>query len=86
MKTGHYKSWLTEAGFKLKLQYPKPTPGKYELLIQVPEWLQGDIDNRVKAVSDLLVAHQLVKDDRHAWRVIVERAKIDECNVQLKEV
>jgi len=86
VKTGHYKSWLTDAGLKLKLQYPKPVPGKYELLIQVPEWLFGDIDNRIKAVSDLLVEHRLVKDDRHAWRVTIERAKIDECNVQLKEV
>ena len=83
VKTGHYKAWLTEAGLKLKLQHPMPVHGRYSLLIRIPQGLQGDIDNRIKAVSDLLVAHAIVIDDRHAWRITVERAAVTECEVEV---
>jgi len=83
VKTGHYKAWLQEAGLKLKLQRPMPIAGRYQLTIRIPQKLLGDIDNRIKAVSDLLVQHALVEDDRHAWKVTVERAPVVECEVEL---
>lgn len=83
VKTGHYKAWLMEAGIKLKIQRPIPVLGRYTLLIRIPQSLQGDIDNRIKAVSDLLVTHEVVEDDRYAWRVTVERAAVQECEVEL---
>ena len=83
VKTGQYKAWLMEAGLKLKLQRPIPVLGRYTLLIRIPQSLQGDIDNRIKAVSDLLVTHEVVEDDRYAWRVTVERAAVQECEVEL---
>lgn len=85
VKTGGYKSWLTEAGWRLKEQRPATLSGKYELRIRIPDQLHGDIDNRIKAVSDLLVTHGIVKDDRHARFVSVERADVTECEIELRE-
>ena len=82
-KADPYKAWIVAAGWQLKLQRPIPVLGRYTLLIRLPQSLQGDIDNRIKAVSDLLVKHEIVEDDRYAWRVTVERAAVQECEVEL---
>jgi hypothetical protein len=40
--------------------------GRYVLLMLLPVKMQGDCDNRIKPVLDLLVTLKLVPDDRHA--------------------
>lgn len=35
--------------------------------------MSGDIDNRIKALSDLLVAHRIVEDDSLAQSILVAR-------------
>lgn len=71
VKTGHYSAWLDEAGWELKRQRPPHIPGHYALDIFVPPG-RGDPDNLVKPVSDLLVKHDVVEDDKFARRVSVE--------------
>lgn len=64
-KTAEYKSWIDEAGWTVKAQKPTPVKGPYKLFITVPK-IRGDLGNREKAVSDLLVSLGLIDDDRHA--------------------
>lgn len=73
-KTGLYINWLAEAGWVLKSQRPAPVVGHYELHIVVPGF-RGDLDNRIKATSDLLVEHGIVEDDHLCMRLTIERTR-----------
>ncbi len=42
--------------------------------ITLPEMIRGDIDNRIKPISDFLVHEGVLPDDKHAWKVSVERS------------
>lgn len=65
-KSAAYKDWLSEAGWRLKLQRPVKVPGRVVLLISVDrESMAADIDNRCKALIDLLVLHKVIDDDKH---------------------
>jgi Holliday junction resolvase RusA-like endonuclease len=55
------------------VQRPQPVPGSVEIAIFLPEKMPGDIDNRAKAVLDLLVKHKLIDDDRNVRRLVLER-------------
>ena len=48
--------------FSLKIPLP---PGKWGVLIYVPDDMCGDIDNRVKPILDLMVKLGLASDDRN---------------------
>lgn len=64
VKSEHYERWISEAGWRLKLQRPAPVLGPVVVLIGVERTnTRADIDNRIKPTLDLLVAHQLIKDD-----------------------
>ncbi len=64
VKTGVYKDWAGHAGWTLKSQNPAPVPGRVVIVIGI-ERRNGaaDIDNRAKAILDLLVAHKVIKND-----------------------
>jgi Holliday junction resolvase RusA-like endonuclease len=64
-----YRAWKEEAGWMLQSQRPKPIKGHYHLTIAVPP-SRGDVDNRAKAVGDLLQAHGVVENDRLATHVL----------------
>jgi Holliday junction resolvase RusA-like endonuclease len=96
IKAPSYRLWCNEAGLEAKIQklgwdYQVLAAWqgiildqKYRLTIDVPENMRGDIDNRNKAVLDLLVNLGLTPDDRHCQSVTVRRsAKIpkDRCHV-----
>lgn len=70
-----YKAWITEAGWDLARQRPCKCPGRVALLIEVrepPTRRAEDLDNRTKAVLDLLVEHRVIADDsQHIIRRIV---------------
>jgi crossover junction endodeoxyribonuclease RusA len=72
IKTRAYKAWLEEAGWSLKSQRPVKVSGPYELKIQMPP-TRGDLGNYEKAISDLLVAHHVVDDDKHCRKITIER-------------
>ena len=65
-KTAAYKAWIDEAGWKLKAQKPAAVQGRVVVVIGIErESGLSDIDNRSKALLDLLVAHKVIKDDRY---------------------
>lgn len=72
-----YAAWREVAGWELKTQYMgRPViQGRYELQIIVSPDIKIDIDNAVKAISDILVTMNIISDDRHAEKVSVERSK-----------
>jgi Holliday junction resolvase RusA-like endonuclease len=71
-KTDKYKQWLVDADEALKkqLKYRRFHSGRVDvsLHLKAPDKSLSDIDNRVKAVLDFLVANNiLVGDD---WRYV----------------
>jgi crossover junction endodeoxyribonuclease RusA len=87
VKSSAYKAWLIDADAYFLVQKRRLTPvnGQYELAIKVPN-VRGDIDNRIKAISDFLVSREITPDDRHCQRVSVERdAGMDCCRVEIIE-
>lgn len=64
-KTKRYEDWIAEAGWMLRSQRPRHHDGKVAVtyLIKRPDNRPRDIENLTKALGDLLVAHQVIKDD-----------------------
>lgn len=73
IRTKAYKQWRHDAGWELKAQRPTPVAGNVAVAIHVPQSMRGDVDNRLKALLDLLVAHHVIEDDRLVSKLIVER-------------
>ncbi|WP_106735942.1 hypothetical protein [Methylobacterium sp. 285MFTsu5.1] len=72
VKSDAYKLWIDGAGWRLQAQRPGRVPGAYVLLLAVPRSSRMDLDNSVKAVSDLLQRHGVVDNDRNAVRALLE--------------
>lgn len=64
-KTREYRDWITEAGWHLVVQKPKPFDGRVIVDVRLPEkpGMQPDADNTLKAINDLLVRHKVIKGD-----------------------
>jgi Holliday junction resolvase RusA-like endonuclease len=67
-------AWKTGAGWEIKAAKLDRITGPYNLDIQVCANLRGDLDNRIKAIADLLVEHQITPDDAKAQRVTIWRS------------
>jgi crossover junction endodeoxyribonuclease RusA len=65
VKTPKYTAWLAEAGWKLNFQRAKPMQGQALVYISIcrPN-MRSDLDNRTKALLDLIVSQQIIRDDR----------------------
>jgi Holliday junction resolvase RusA-like endonuclease len=72
VKSDEYHSWLNECGWEIKLQRAKPVQGDYRLRIEVLNESRCDLDNIVKAVSDLLQKMQIIENDRLCRGLIME--------------
>lgn len=72
-----YKAWRAEAGPILGAQYARygaPAVHKpVHLRIRLNMNHKGDIANREKAITDLLVATLDMPDDRYIDRIVIER-------------
>lgn len=69
-----YTAWRNDAGNVLMAaRFPKYA-GRYALAIDLPRKMRGDLDNRVKGLSDLLVLMGIVEDDRFCDRISISRA------------
>lgn len=68
-----YKKWRETAGWTLQAARQKRGEGPYKMTLFLPADMAGDIDNRIKVASDLLVEHRLIDDDRHAQTVLIMR-------------
>lgn len=73
IRTPAYTRWLDTAGWECNAQRQRPIPEPYVLTIKVPEAFKGDIDNVVKATSDLMHHQCLVLDDKHMRELHVSR-------------
>jgi Holliday junction resolvase RusA-like endonuclease len=63
-ETAIYRDWKGHAGWVLREQRPHHVPGPVVVIATVERNnAKADIDNREKAVLDLLVAHQVIADD-----------------------
>lgn len=84
-RTPDYDAWIAEAGWRLAAQRPGRVPGTFEARLELPARTLGDIDNRYKAVGDLLVKHGVTEDDSRKQRLVVERsADVTEARVTIR--
>lgn len=64
VKTREYLDWAGHAGWVLRSQNHGHMPGRVVILISAERPNAGaDIDNRIKALFDLLVKHKVIEDD-----------------------
>lgn len=84
-RTHAYNSWRNAAGWELKLQRPQKVPGaiEIEIVMRRPS-KSSDVDNRAKAVLDLLVEHQVIDDDCNVTAETTRWAQVDGCIVTVK--
>ncbi len=64
-KSDCYKAWISEAGWELRIQRPRPTIGPVTVGLELtaPDDRRRDADNCAKSVMDLLVTHRVISDD-----------------------
>lgn len=82
------RQWRHDAGWALKEQHPRQHAGRVAIRIHLDDTRQGDADNRVKAVLDLLVAHRVIPDDRKRFvaNVVAAWASVEGCVVRIEDV
>lgn len=83
VKTERYKGWINAAGWDVALAKPKlmQCPVKISILINRPN-KRSDIDNRNKALIDLLVKHGVLIDDNQVESLTTEWSDaVDGCRV-----
>jgi Holliday junction resolvase RusA-like endonuclease len=83
-----YRKWALEAGWMLKAQRPGKflVPVNISIEINPPNGRAFDLDNRNKALLDLLVEHQIIPDDSIRWvrKVSIQVVKTGApCTVEL---
>lgn len=82
-----YKAWREVAGWALKSQDHWHIGGAVNVAIYLPAKMQGDVDNRIKAVLDLLVKYDRIDDDRNVRSLSVARSEkvaLEECQVYVE--
>ena len=69
VRTENYRKWATEAGWLLKSQHTRKfhEPVKVRVELNPPNARAFDLDNRNKALLDLLVEHGVIIDDSNRW-------------------
>jgi Holliday junction resolvase RusA-like endonuclease len=69
-----YRSWLNEAGWKLKLQNIQPLQARsYQISIAAPVNHARDLGNVLKATEDLIVEMGIISDDRWIDSIHLDR-------------
>lgn len=70
-----YAAWKDAAGWTLKTQERWRLGGPVNVAIYLPLKMAGDIDNRVKAILDLLVKFDWIDDDKNVRSLSVARSE-----------
>ena len=80
-----YRAWKTEAGYELNGFQVAPFDVRVRIKIMLDDRRQGDCDNRIKPVLDLLVTHRIIKGDskKYVKGVSVDWEPVDECFVRI---
>lgn len=72
-RSKRYVNWLRSAGWELKTRKPPTLKGAVKIEIRAGH-SAADLDNLFKALLDLLVAHQVLADDKQVCEI---RARVD---------
>lgn len=82
VKTKAYAAWLETAGWEIKAQRPTLTPGRVSVDITVGRKSNlSDLDNRAKAVLDLLVKQRVIEDDNRVSELRMRWVDAPDCVV-----
>lgn len=87
VKSERYKTWLNAAGWDVLMAKPKliQSPVRVTILINRPN-KRSDVDNRVKALLDLLVAQRVLLDDSQVHSLTVEwSGAVNGCRVFVEQ-
>lgn len=85
VKTTDYKRWREVAGWQLKAQKPVKLTGDVAVKIEVRRPRStADLDNRAKAVGDLLKG-VVIEDDRQIVDLRMLWADVEACRVTVME-
>lgn len=70
IRSRKYTAWATTAGWELRTQRPRKIAGPVRIgIVMARPNARSDIDNRIKPLLDLLVAHAVIEDDRNVVSV-----------------
>lgn len=87
MRSPAYEKWLLEAGWEIQRQKKglpvRSISGLYSLTIEVGLGQNADLDNRIKAISDLLQAQDIIQNDRLCRKLVVLWGNTDGCQVEV---
>lgn len=77
VKTPRYKTWLEAAGWSIRAAKPTRLYGQFSLqmTLYTADEKRRDVDNTVKPVLDLLVAHDLIEDDAKCVELHVRKVR-----------
>lgn len=87
--TDRYKTWRNAAGWVVNSQRPNPVRGPVNLTIVIEDGgSRADLDNLIKPLADLLVAHALIDGDHSAIvrRIEIEWGEVEGCFVKVVPV
>ena len=87
-KTADAKAWIKSCLWELQQQDLPDTPiaetVRVSLTFLSPDRRRWDIDNRVKAVQDLLMEAGIIEDDSLVWDLNVRRLRSDETRTDIE--
>jgi Holliday junction resolvase RusA-like endonuclease len=83
-----YATWFRAAGNELNAQHPGRIRGPYALTVSLgrPDRRRRDLDNTIKAISDLLVTNGVIDDDSEAVRITLQWVPVDGANVLIETI
>ncbi len=86
VKTKAYKNWRKNAVLSIfaQVRADRRIGGPVSLSICVPSGMRGDLDNRLKAAIDALVASNRIDDDKHVQSITILRGGADPGTVEVK--
>ena len=87
VRTRAYTRWRRDAILSIFAQVPadRGIRGPVSLSLCVPSGMRGDLDNRLKAAIDALVASNRIDDDKHVQSILIVRGG-DDAGTVLVEV
>lgn len=87
IKSKLYTLWIETAGWEARQQAKLRVGGTVLIDITVFRMSKiADIDNRVKAVIDLLVAHDLIDDDKHVQEIRARWSDEKGCRIVVERI
>jgi crossover junction endodeoxyribonuclease RusA len=86
VKTRAYKNWRRNAILSIfaQVRADRRIGGPVGLSFCVPTGMRGDLDNRLKATIDALVASNRIDDDKHVQSILILRGGADKGTIEVQ--